>query len=243
MTAYRIPGPLCFTTSEELDEGTMCLSRSPRPGPILGLEFASNDRNTISEFNFNYCFWNHITITLGQLQLKLNDLNDHHQNYDFSTKNGTIDAIKNECISQGIGLKTQIAYVLATADHETNHTFKPVTEAYWLHHPDRYLKKHHANYYPYYGRGYVQLTWKHNYIKYSKLVGEDLLKNPKLALKPEIALFVLVHGFKNGAFTGKRIADYINDHATDFIKARYCINGQDKAKEIATLAQEYLVNL
>jgi predicted chitinase len=244
MAAYRIPGPLCFTTSEEIDKGTMCLSRSPRPGPIIGLEFESNfHRNMINESNFNFCFWNYATISLRELLQKLNDITDNHHDYDFSTKNGTIEAIKNECISQGISLNTQIAYVLATADHETNHTFKPVTEAYWLHHPDSYLKKHHANYYPYYGRGYVQLTWNYNYKKYSKLLGEDLLKHPELALKPEIALFVLVHGFKNGSFTGKKISDYINDHVTNFVKARYCINGQDKAKEIAALAQQYLVDL
>lgn len=38
MTAYRIPGPLCVTTAETMDEGTMCLGRSPLPGP-LGLNF------------------------------------------------------------------------------------------------------------------------------------------------------------------------------------------------------------
>jgi predicted chitinase len=179
------------------------------------------------------------TTSLGKLQQMLDDLNCN-RGYNFSTKPGTIEAIKNECIRQGISLKTQIAYVLATADHETNHTFKPVTEAYWLDDPDAYLKKHHANYYPYYGRGYVQLTWDYNYEKYSRLVCKDLLAHPELAEEPETALFVLVHGFKTGAFTGRKISDYINKYVTDFVKARYCINGQDKAHEIAGLAQHYL---
>ena len=151
--------------------------------------------------------------------------------------------IKKECISQGVGLKNQIAYILATADHETNHTFKPVTEAYWLKDPDAYLKKHHADYYPYYGRGYVQLTWKHNYEKYSKLLNQDLVEHPELALKPEIALFILVHGFKNGVFTGRKISDYVNEKNTDFVKARRCINGSDKAQQIAKLAKNYLVKM
>ena len=56
---------------------------------------------------------------------------------DFSTKEATIAAIKSACGSQGIGLKAQIAYVLATVDHETAHTFKPVREAYWLTIPTR----------------------------------------------------------------------------------------------------------
>lgn len=179
---------------------------------------------------------------VAQLQASLDDASQI-QDYDFSSKAGTINAITQECIRQGIGLKNQIAYVLATADHETNHTFKPVTEAYWLNDPDAYLKQHHADYYPYYGRGYVQLTWDYNYEKYGKLIGEDLIHHPELALKPGIALFVLVHGFKTGAFTGRKISDYLNAHTTDFVKARYCINGQDKAKEIAALANNYLETL
>jgi predicted chitinase len=162
---------------------------------------------------------------------------------DFSTRDGTIAAITSECCRQGIGLKSQIAYVLATVDHETNHTFKPVTEAYWLADPDAYLKRHHADYYPYYGRGYVQLTWRNNYEKYGKILNTDLVGHPELALDHEIALFVLVHGFKTGTFTGRKIADYINGQNTDFIDARRCINGLDKAEAIATMAKQYLADL
>ena len=34
MASYRIPGPLCSTTSEPIDAGTMCRSASHPPGPI-----------------------------------------------------------------------------------------------------------------------------------------------------------------------------------------------------------------
>lgn len=161
----------------------------------------------------------------------------------FSSKEATIAAIKSECASQGIGLKAQIAYVLATVDHETAHTFEPVREAYWLKDPDAYLKKHHADYYPYYGRGYVQLTWESNYRKYGQLVGKDLVGDPDLALDPQVALFVLVHGFKNGAFTGHKLADHVNANKTDFLNARRCINGVDKQHEIADIANKYLAQL
>lgn len=163
--------------------------------------------------------------------------------HDFSTKAGTMKAIKSECTRQGIDLPTQIAYVLATADHETNHTFKPVTEAYWLPNPDAYLKTHHPDYYPYYGRGYVQLTWKKNYEKYGLILHKDLVGHCELALDPEIALFILVHGFKTGTFTGRKITDYINAGKTDFRNARRCINGLDKADQIAQLARTYLTHL
>jgi predicted chitinase len=160
--------------------------------------------------------------------------------HDFSTKDGTTKAIEDECTRHGIRLKTQIAYVLATADHETNHTFRPVTEAYWLKDPDAWLKTHHPQYYPYYGRGYVQLTWKTNYAKYGLLLNKDLVGHPDLALNPQIAVFVLVHGFKTGAFTGRKITDYIDTGKTDFKNARRCINGMNDCDKIAALAQKYL---
>jgi predicted chitinase len=162
---------------------------------------------------------------------------------DFSTRDATIAAIKSECASQGIGLKAQIAYVLATVDHETAHTFKPVREAYWLNDPDAYLKAHHPDYYPYYGRGYVQLTWERNYRKYGELLKKDMVGQPDLALDPQVALFVLVHGFKTGAFTGHKLADYVNAEKTDFLNARRCINGVDRQHEIADIATKYLAQL
>ncbi len=148
--------------------------------------------------------------------------------HDFSTKAGTIEAIKYECNSLGIGLKTQIAYVLATVEHETARTFQPVREAFWLTEEQRRTNPIIRRYYPYYGRGYVQLTWEFNYKKYSRVLGVDLVNNPDLAMNPNIALFILVHGFKTGVFTGRKITDYINEAQTDFVRARRCINGSDK---------------
>ena len=59
-------------------------------------------------------------------------------------------------------------------------------------------------------------------------------------MQPNNALFVLVHGFKTGVFTGRSITDYIDASHTDFINARRCINGTDRAYEIASLAEAYL---
>jgi predicted chitinase len=165
------------------------------------------------------------------------------QAYDFSTKQGTIEAIKAECHAQGIGLPAQIAYVLATVQHETDQTYRPVVEAYYLGPAKQktYLSK--LRYRPYYGRGYVQLTWKDNYKFYGNLLHLDLVGSPELALEPKTALFVLVHGFKTGAFTGRKISDYINEHHVDFLNARRCINGLDRAADIAALAKAHLDRL
>ena len=159
---------------------------------------------------------------------------------NVSTKAATIQAIKNECVALGVALPTQIAYVLATTQWETAQTFKPVREAFWL---SEAYRKTNFSYYPYYGRGYVQLTWDRNYKAYSDILGRDMVKNPDIALEAPIALFVLVHGFKTGTFTGRSIGEYINATHTDFVGCRRCINGNDKANEIAELAQTFLATL
>ena len=77
-------------------------------------------------------------------------------------------AIAALCRAMGLSLKPQVAYVLATTEWETAHTFKPVKEAFWL---SESWRKNHLHYYPYYGRGFVQLTWKNNY--------EQVLQHPR----------------------------------------------------------------
>lgn len=181
------------------------------------------------------------TASVGALQQHLAKLAEP-SNHDFSTRDGTIAAIIEECKKQGLGLRNQIAYVLATTQHETANSFQPVKEAYYLRDKAEAYRKT-LKYYPYYGRGYVQLTWKNNYETYGHLIGIDLVNNPDLALQPEVALFVLVHGFKVGAFTGRPITNYIDASHTDFVNARRCINGVDRAQQIAELATNFTKTL
>jgi len=153
------------------------------------------------------------------------------------TKQDKIDSIVAECAEQGVVQDEKIAYILATAEWETNHTFDPVKEAYWL---SEDWRERNLRYYPYYGRGYVQLTWEENYSKYGVITGAALVANPDLALEPATARMILVHGFVNGTFTGRKISDYINTKGVDFYNSRRCINGTDKAAEIAQIAEEFL---
>jgi len=159
---------------------------------------------------------------------------------------GTIKEIGNACIDTGLDLVGQIAYVLATVEHETAGTFKPIPEMG----PDSYFKKYDGrrdlgNVKPgdglrFKGRGYVQITGRTNYTYYAKLTGKDLVNNPDLALESETAMFILIDGFKTGAFTGKKITDYINEDKTDFYHARRCINGLDCARKIASRAEAFV---
>jgi hypothetical protein len=170
--------------------------------------------------------------SVSLLKTRLPDQREHN----FGTKEGTISAIIFECRRQGLVYPNQIAYVLATTEWETNKTFQPVIEAYWL--PDEW-RRTHLRYFPYYGRGYVQLTWRENYRKYGEILGIPLEQKPDLALDPSVALFVLVHGLKTGTFTGRKISDYIDHSRVDYFRARRCVNGMDKAAEIAGLARDW----
>ena len=130
-------------------------------------------------------------------------------------------------------LRNQLAYLLATAYHETAHTMKPIKEQG----SDKYLKS--KKYYPYIGRGYAQITWKENYEKVSKLLNIDCVKKPDLLLNPEYAVPAIIAGMKDGWFTGKKLSDYITLQRSDFKNARRIINGMDKADLIAGYAKQY----
>lgn len=133
-------------------------------------------------------------------------------------------------------LRNQLAYILATAYWETNKTMKPVKEAYWL---SEDWRSRNLRYYPWYGRGFVQLTWKSNYIKAGKELNLDLTTDPNKVMEPEVSAKILVAGSMGGWFTGKAIPDYITLKKSDFVNARKVINGTDKAMTIASLANQY----
>lgn len=131
------------------------------------------------------------------------------------------------------------AYGLATAWHETARTMQPVEEAYWK--SDDW-RKANLRYYPWHGRGYVQLTWEANYRKADDLCGLEgrLLADRALAMDPVIAAQVLVKGMEQGWFTGKRLADYLPISGSAghdaYKRARRIVNGNDKDAEIAKIA-------
>jgi len=156
--------------------------------------------------------------------------------FQGGTPTETQQAIIAECKRQGLPLPTQIAYVLATTEHETAGTWQPVREAFWL---SEEWRKNNLRYYPYYGRGYVQITWDFNYRRYQDLLGLPLLEQPDLVMRPDVSLYILVHGSKHGVFTGRKIEDYITASKTDYFNARKVINGLDRAASIAELARQW----
>jgi predicted chitinase len=136
-----------------------------------------------------------------------------------------------------------IAYCLATVYHETGRMMRPVREGFAkddagaragvLAAKRSYAVEDQTTGQVYYGRGLVQITWAGNYTKVGKAIGEDLYRNPDLALDPAIAARIAVVGMCAGLFSGKKLADYFNDATDDPIGARKIINGSDRADDIA----------
>lgn len=142
------------------------------------------------------------------------------------------------------------AYMLATVKHECANRWMPITEFGKKEYFDKYetgtpIGKRLGNTQPgdgyrYRGRGYVQITGRANYARLTKALGlgpgEDLEADPDQALRPMIAYRIMSHGMRNGSFTGKKLADYINDQGCDYKNARRIINGLDQATLIAGYA-------
>ena len=129
----------------------------------------------------------------------------------------------------------QCAYGLATAWHETANTMQPVTE----YGSQAYLQS--KPYYPYIGRGLVQITWLANYKKFGYLLGIDLVNNPSLALNKSTSLDIMFMGMSGGLFTGigynnLSIGQY---DLQSYINARKIINGTDQAQAIANIAMVF----
>ncbi len=133
----------------------------------------------------------------------------------------------------------KMAYCLATFQWETASTMKPIAE---------YGGKN-ARYAPWYGRGYVQLTWEENYAKQQKKLQHHPMRpsstpyrvhsDRELALHPDTSALISIYGMIDGDFTGVGLDDYITPTKVDYRNARRIVNGTDKAAEIADMAELY----
>lgn len=132
-----------------------------------------------------------------------------------------------------------LAYMLATTKWETAHTMQPIEE-YGKGRGHRYGEPDPSTGQTYYGRGYVQLTWRDNYAKMAAITGVDLMGHPELALDPKIAALILFDGMKDGVFTGLGLLYFFNGTADDPVGARRIINGTDHAEDIATIHRAFL---
>ncbi len=166
----------------------------------------------------------------------------------------SLDIILNYWDQTGYTDLRWLAYMLGTIKHETGHTMLPIEE--WgkgKTRPYGQKIKHSGQAYTkpnklYYGRSYVQLTWYENYELMGRLINEDLLNAPELALQPQIAVKILFEGMTKGAssfgdFTGKCLEMYFNENTEDWKNARRIINGLDKWQDIKDYSLKFLTCL
>ena len=131
--------------------------------------------------------------------------------------------------------KRWLAYMLATTIHETASTMLPIEE-YGKGAGMEYGEVDPETGQTYYGRGFVQLTWRDNYHHADSEIDKLFGKNPGMeydaskALEPIIAAGVMFLGMEQGWFRGdsegrQTLQRYFNDTVDDPVNARDIING------------------
>ena len=161
-----------------------------------------------------------------------------------------------------------LAYAMGTSYHETARRMYPVREtlarddatvvrilarsAYTKN--KTYWKKDPLTGQHYYGRGYVQLTWKANYQTADKRLQRDqgpksktFLWNAERALDPDDSVQILFDGMIYGWYTGKHCLPYYFDPSghrkADWKNARRIVNVLDRWLIIADHSKKFLAAL
>lgn len=182
-----------------------------------------------------------------------------------------IEAILDAWEAIGDGDKCKLAYVLATAYHETDHTFEPVEER--LNYSALGLQKAFGRYFSAVdaqryarkpeaiaNRAYASRNgngneasgdgWRYCGRGFVQITGRDnyaaynIAATPDRALDMALAAHIIVNGMVRGRFTGKSLRDYFTATGTpDWRNARRIVNGLDLADDIAAYAEVFAAAL
>jgi hypothetical protein len=133
LCALTGPQPVSTLNRTALTELQIGLARLGYPVGAIDGQFGPRTRNAWAEFKTDIYPGNSDLIaedSVAKLVGKVEQL-EAIEGSDQSTKANVIAAVKAECEALGLGLKTQVAYVLATIQWETAQTFKPQREDFW----------------------------------------------------------------------------------------------------------------
>ncbi len=121
----------------------------------------------------------------------------------------------------GQASRASCAAAIGTVAIETASTFAPVREAFWL---TEAWRQANLRYWPYYGRGFIQLTWQATYAAVGTRLGLDLVGQPDLALEPANAARIFADYWRS-----RNIQEPADSH--DWADVRRRVQGGDAGLE------------
>jgi hypothetical protein len=170
----------------------------------------------------------------------------------------SVPLILAACGAAGITDPGQVAYVLATSEHESKcgrfmrELWGPTADQRRYEGRRDLGNTKPGDGYRYRGRGYVQITGRANYATWSKRLGRDIVADPDLvAREPAVAADILVLGMRDGAFRPQagKLSGFIAGDRRDFLNARDLINGdktrldkghtRTRGQRVAAIAERY----
>lgn len=152
------------------------------------------------------------------------------------TRDQSVQLIVETALRHGVTDHSQIAYILATAEHESDN-FRAAREYGGR---EQARLRDYSGGEEFYGRGYVHTTHDYNYLAMGEALGlgTTLRDDPdRAATDPRLAADLLVVGMQRGLYTGRALGDYVNEDGVDYANARRVVNGIDRAEHIAGLAR------
>lgn len=152
-----------------------------------------------------------------------------------------IDLLVKTALEYGVTDRRQLAYIVATAQHESDN-FATAREYDGR---NQAIARGYDGGANYYGRGYVQVTHRDNYESMARVLRDArIARDPDIvAREPRLGAETTVVGMVRGLYTGVAIGQYINDERADYVAARAVVNGNDRDRHIASLARDWERNI